>query len=564
MTFSKEQLMSTMPSTRTGVRGAIAAASRSNRSAAIAKAAACVLVFATLVCAAQPAAAQFTQQGLKLVGSGSVGNAEQGYSVALSADGNTALWGGPFDNSDAGAGWLFSQSGGVWSQQGAKQVGAGATGPAQQGSSVALSADGDTAILGGPSDNSGAGSAWVFTLAGGVRLMGLGAVGAAGQGYSVALSADGNTAIVGGPYDNTGAGAAWVFTRSGGVWALASAKLPLGTGAVGAAYQGWSVALSADGNTAIVGGPADNSYAGAAWVFTRSGGVWTQQGPKLVGSDAIEPASQGYSVALSADGNTAIVGGPRHNSFAGAAWVFTRSGGGVWTQQGAKLFGGDVVGAAKRGYSVALSADGNTAIEGGPTDNLNAGAAWVFTRSGGGVWTQLGPKLVGSGAVGAAYQGWSVALSADGTTAIVGGYGDSSYAGAAWVYTAPSTIAGSLTASPTSGSAPLAVTFRATGLPLPMTYTINFGDGTSGALSQGGCFGSRSGVQCSGTASHGYDNTGTYYATLMNAAGSTLGAATITAGGNLVRPLRPPLLPRGAPPPLATSTPTPERHSLDQ
>ena len=56
----------------------------------------------------------------------------------------------------------------------------------------------------------------------------------------------------------------------------------IGTGAVGAVYQGWSVALSADGNTAVVGGYGDNGFAGAAWVYTRSGGVWSQQGAKLV------------------------------------------------------------------------------------------------------------------------------------------------------------------------------------------------------------------------------------------------------------------------------------------
>src|SRR6516165_9582561 len=71
-----------------------------------------------------------------------------------------------------------------------------------------------------------------------------------------------------------------------------------------------SVALSADGSTAIVGGWSDNSKTGAAWVFTRNGGVWTQQGKKLVGTDAVGSARQGMSVALSADGNTAILGGP--------------------------------------------------------------------------------------------------------------------------------------------------------------------------------------------------------------------------------------------------------------
>jgi hypothetical protein len=85
------------------------------------------------------------------------------------------------------------------------------------------------------------------------------------------------------------------------------------------------VALSGDGNTAILGGPDDNSDAGAAWVFTRAGGVWTQQ-MKLVGTGAVGTAVQGWSVALSGDGNTAILGGPGDNSGAGAAWVFTRAG----------------------------------------------------------------------------------------------------------------------------------------------------------------------------------------------------------------------------------------------
>jgi hypothetical protein len=65
------------------------------------------------------------------------------------------------------------------------------------------------------------------------------------------------------------------------------------------------------------------------------------------------------------------------------------------------------------------------------------GAAWVFTRSGG-VWTQQGTKLVGTGVIGpVAIQGWSVSLSGNGSTAIVGGYDDNIGIGAAWVYTQP-------------------------------------------------------------------------------------------------------------------------------
>jgi hypothetical protein len=155
----------------------------------------------------------------------------------------------------------------------------------------------------------------------GSKLVGTGAVGAAQQGDSGALSSDGNTAIVGGYTDNSNTGAAWVYTRSGGVWTQQGSKL-VGTGAVGAAQQGLSFALSSDGNTAIVGGPTDNSSAGAVWVYTRSGGVWTQQGSKLVGTGAVGAARQGQSVALSSDGNTAIVGGQSDNSSAGATWVF--------------------------------------------------------------------------------------------------------------------------------------------------------------------------------------------------------------------------------------------------
>jgi hypothetical protein len=160
-----------------------------------------------------------------------------------------------------------------------------------------------------------------------IRGRGNGAVLSTAQGRSVALSGDGNIAIVGGYVDNASTGAAWVFTQSGGVWTQQGNKL-VGTGAVTYPYgseQGNSVALSADGNTAIVGGPSDNSFIGAAWVYTSSGGVWTQQDNKLVGTAAVGPdVLQGESVALSADGSTAIVGGPDDNSQTGAAWVFVQ------------------------------------------------------------------------------------------------------------------------------------------------------------------------------------------------------------------------------------------------
>ena len=394
------------------------------------------------------------QRGLKLVGVATVESSNQGMSVALSVDGNTAIVGAPGPNDadrnkspfaePAGAAWVFTRSGETWSKQPNKLVGSSnesGGGLWSRGAAVAVSADGSTAIVGGPSDNRTTGAAWVFSRNGGVwtqqggKLVGSYRLGESalplGQGMAVALSGDGNTAIVGG-WRTEGA---WVFTRSGDVWIQQGNKL-VGTGAVGTARQGMSVALSGDGNTAIVGGWSDNNRIGAAWVFTRSNGIWMQQGQKLVGAGADGSAHQGTSVALSADGNTAIVGGPGDNrggrsvpfglGAAGAAWVFTRSGG-VWRQEGDKLVSNGAPGSARQGMSVALSGDGNTALVGGLADD-GGGAASLFSRSGG-QWTQS-KKLVGTGAMTMS----AVSLSGDGSMALIGAPNHSGGVGATWVF----------------------------------------------------------------------------------------------------------------------------------
>lgn len=382
-----------------------------------------------------------TQQGAKLIGTGNIGNSNQGGRIAISADGNTAILGGEKDNSDQGAAWVFTRSGDTWSQQGTKLVGTGNIGSAWQGCDVAISADGNTVIIGGSMDNSEQGAAWVFRRTGstwaqqGGKLVGSGNVGAARQGHSVALSADGNTALLGGWADNSHNGAAWVFVRSGTTWVQQGSKL-VGSGNTGAAKQGIAVALAADGNTALIGGDNDNSDGivahGATWVFARSGTNWSQQGGKLVGTGYANRAGQGRSVTLSADGNTAVIGGPEDDSYQGAAWVFVRNGT-TWSQQGTKLIGTGVTGNARQGTGVSVSADGNTALVGGSQDNTNQGATWIFRRNGTN-WAQQGTKLVGTGNTGAASQGWDVSLSADGRTAIVGGWNDNSSYGAAWVF----------------------------------------------------------------------------------------------------------------------------------
>jgi hypothetical protein len=377
----------------------------------------------------------FTQQGNKLIGSGATGNAWQGSSVSISADGNTALVGGNEDNNGVGAAWVFTRSGGVWNQQGSKLVCAGSIGIALIGKSVSLSGDGNTAIVGGLNDSLGQGAAWVFTRTGGVwtqqRKIAGSLTGVYVLGYSVSLSSDGNTAILGGMASTNGHPVALVYTRIGGVWSQQGSVLD-GTGAVPGG-TGVAVSLSADGNTAIVGGREDDLAKGASWIFVRSGGVWSQQGNKLVGSPAINATRQGSSVSLSSDGNTAMIG--KSVNGIGGAWVFTRSGG-VWNQQGSQLVATGTVGNSgnQLGISVSLSGDGNIALVGGKADNDFVGAVWVFKRNGS-VWTQEGEKVVGTGGVGSSNQGFSVSLSSDGNTALVGGVGDNANVGAAWVFT---------------------------------------------------------------------------------------------------------------------------------
>ncbi|MGH2854953.1 MAG: hypothetical protein ACRDLF_12270 [Solirubrobacteraceae bacterium] len=367
------------------------------------------------------------QQGAKLTGGEERGGADFGDSVALSADGNTALVGGSGDNEHQGAAWVFTRSGATWTQQGPKLV---VSSPFKFGESVALSSDGDIALIGAPGSDHEVGAAWVFTRADSAWTQGpeltTSEAGASelSFGASVALSADGDTALIG-SNDGSG-GAAWVFARAGATWVQQGPKL---TGAEGS-FFGLSVALSGDGDTALIGGGrAGGNANGAAWVYTRSGATWSpgeQLTPSGVTGDFLEPTT----VALSAEGTTALIGGAGipTTGAGGDAWVYTRSGS-TWVQQGPSLTSGES-GETGFGSSVALSADGSTALIGGRHDDggpitPGRGAAWMFARSGS-TWTERGPRLTGGEeAVGLAQFGASVALSADASTALIGGPGDS-------------------------------------------------------------------------------------------------------------------------------------------
>jgi hypothetical protein len=238
---------------------------------------------------------------------------------------------------------------------------------------------------------------------------------------TVAISENGNTAIVGvsSPITGHAAGAAYIFTRSGTSWTQqqkiqASDKQQDD-------YFGSSVSISSDGNTALVGASSEDtggSAAGAAYIFTRSGTSWTQRA-KIQASDKQQHDFFGNSVSISSDGNTALVGATYEDTGgtnAGAAYIFARSGT-TWSQQ-AKIQASDKQQNDVFGFSVSISSDGNTALVGAAYKGGYAGAAYIFTRSGTS-WTQRA-KIQASDKQGSDLFGYSASISGDGNTALVG------------------------------------------------------------------------------------------------------------------------------------------------
>ncbi len=373
-----------------------------------------------------------------------------GYSVALSADGNTALIGHKYASRAAwvftrsGSTWEPVGEPLTVNEEGVAGGEPCAEEPGECGGrSVALSADGTTALVGGPAADANSGAVWVFTRSGSewtqsAELTGGGEESAEGRfGQTLALSGNGDTALIGGPKGLNQRGAAWVFTRSGSKWEQQGPILTGGAEESREGRFGSSVALSADASTALIGARTDgvgteDGLTGSAWVFTRSGSTWQQQGQKLTGGAAEDGEGQfGSSVALSAFGNTALIGARRDDGGIGAAWVFTRSG--TSWPAGTELTGAGELGDGEFGYSVALSADAEVALIGARLDAGDVGAAWLFTRSGTS-WEQQGAKRASPDASAPGRFGASVALSADGETALIGAPAARTKPGAVWAF----------------------------------------------------------------------------------------------------------------------------------
>jgi FG-GAP repeat len=354
-----------------------------------------------------------------------------GYSVQLNAPGNAAVIGAPARNGMEGAAYVFVRQGGAWVQQAELVPSDGAAGD-NFGWSVSINALGNEVLIGAYNHNASEGAAYVFVHQGAAWVQQAELQPSDGQsgdgfGVSVWLNALGNEAIAGAPSHNAAEGAAYVFLQRGGGW-VQEAELVPSDGASGDGF-GYSVALDALGEEALVGSPEHNGLNGAAYVFAQRGGGWVQQ-QELVASNGAPGDLFGISVALDAVGSEAIAGAIGHNGVVGAAYVFVRQGGG-WVQQ-AELVPSDGTPGDGFGISVALNALGDRTIVGAYAQNAGEGAAYVFARQGG-AWIQRYELQPADGAPQDVF-GYAVSLDAVGGEALVGAPRHDAIKGAAYVF----------------------------------------------------------------------------------------------------------------------------------
>jgi len=385
--------------------------------------------------------AGWTQQA-KLLADVAASNDYAGRAVAL--DGDTAVVGAAGadvgGNDGQGAAFVYVRDGGVWTQQARLVADDGVAGD-EFGFALAISGErivvgARFAAIGGVA---GQGAAYVFERSGTTwtQQAKLAATdGAAFDGYGNAVAIDGDTVVVGAQNatvnGNTSQGAAYVYAFDGG-WNLES-KLAASDGA---AWVQFGRAVSVRGDSVLVGAVSAtvgaNQGQGAAYVYTRDGGSWSER-TRLVAGDG--EAWDGFGGAVALDAGQAIIGASSNGMAGqGAAYVFVGSGT-SWSEQG-KLVAGDAFNGDGFGTSVALS--GGVAIAGSLFSDLavaqNAGAAYVYTRSGG-AWSQQA-KLVAADASDGAEFGIGAAL--DGSTALIGAEfasGTDGWPGAGYVFDA--------------------------------------------------------------------------------------------------------------------------------
>jgi len=375
-----------------------------------------------------------------------------GYGVSLSSDGNTLAVGAGSEDSasnlesdnkaiNAGAVYIFTRSGSTWMQQ-AYLKSSYPTAGSLFGAKVVLSADGNTLLTSAESENSGAsgvngslgqldvtkpnsGAAYIFTRNGTFwspqAYLKASNPGSSDRfGDNLSLSADGNTAAISAGFESSSStgingdqvnnaasrsGAVYVFSRSAGNWVQ---EAYIKTSNPNANDELGDVSLSDDGNVLAVGAKYESSSykgvnrgsaaeldnraprSGAAYLFTRSGGGWSQEA-YIKASNTNFHDWFGHRVSLSGDGLTLAVGAPHEDSSSegvnanesddtvtdsGAVYLFKKSSTG-WVQK-SYLKSSNTTTTSSFGSAVNLNPDGSSLMVSAPGENGSTGVVYLY------------------------------------------------------------------------------------------------------------------------------------------------------------------------------------------
>jgi hypothetical protein len=402
--------------------------------------------------------------------------ADDSFGASVAVAGDTVVVGAPYEDGssatryddnaqNAGAAYVFARVNGTWNQQAYLKAAPVATG-AGFGLSVAIS--GETIVIGAPAEAYGSysrvGAAYVFGISNGAwtQQARLASPYLTFANFGQHVAVDGGTIVVGSGVSQLPV----VFVRSGLSW-IEQAQLSPTTGSA----PGTAVGIS--GDTIVVGAPNEDCSGGAAYVFIRDRGTWTQQAylrgfNTEGGSDSRTCNGDRFGSSVAISGNTLLVGAAEEDGSAtgvngtddndapeaGAAYVFVRSND-AWSQQ-AYLKASNTGSDDRFGSAVAIDGDAlvvgapgedssTKSVDGDQTSDLapNAGAAYIFTRSND-AWSQQA-YLKASNADALDRFGGRVAIK--GNTVVVGAQGEASNssrsqtnnkapsAGAAYVFT---------------------------------------------------------------------------------------------------------------------------------
>jgi hypothetical protein len=416
--------------------------------------------------------ADFVQQQKLTASDGGPGN-YFGDAVALNQTGDIALV-GAYCYIGQGAAYIYTKSGGVWTEK-QKLVASDTSSNDGFGRAVALSSTGDVALVGTMNKD----AVYVFTRSGDSwyeqqKLTASDATSGDWFGIAVDLNSAGDLALIGAPRKDGAKGAIYVFAKNGGSWSQQQ-KLLASDGAADDGF-GVSLGLNSTGDLALVGAFNKDNGNGASYVFVKSNDTWSQA-QKLTASDTEIYEGFGSSVSLNSVGDVALIGAFKKNVGRGAAYIFVKDAGG-WTEQ-QKLLSLDGAGGDQFGVSVALNAIGDTALIGAYAKDSSTGAAYIFVK-GASNWGEQ-QKLLPSDSASNDGFGGAVALDGSGNLALIGALYKASLKGAAYVFdlqTQPASL--TLTASvPNPSGIGQSVTFTATVAPLSAPGVVTFKDGLS-------------------------------------------------------------------------------------